>query len=264
MHNIHFRRIWAVTLRHIYLWRRSLARLTDTFYGPLISLFIWGYVSIYFTNKTNTPNLIVIFLGGLIFWIVVQRSQQEISVNLLEDAWNKNLINVFASPITVWEYLLGLLLTAFIKVVLGFMLTSVVAFFLFQFNILRFGIYLPLIVVNLLLTGWWMGFLTCGLIMRFGHAMESLSWTIIFLLQPFVGVFYPLSVLPTWMQMVARFMPPSYIFEGLRTLVFTGYFDWGMWSISFGLNILFIILSLFFYKKMFDVARDKGYLVKSF
>jgi ABC-2 type transport system permease protein len=261
---MHFRRVWAVTLRHLYLWRHSLGRLTDTFYGPLISLFIWGYVSVYFTNKTNTPNLIEIFLGGLIFWIIIQRSQQEISVNLLEDGWNKNLINIFASPISIGEYLVGLLLTSLIKVILGFVVISALALALFQFNILRFGIFLPLIIVNLLLTGWWMGFLTCGLVMRFGHEMEALSWTIIFLLQPFVGVFYPLSVLPQWMQTVARLMPPSYIFEGLRALVFTGYFDWRLWGISLGLNAVFIILTLFFYKRMFDVAREKGYLVKPF
>ncbi len=164
----------------------------------------------------------------------------------------------------MWEYLLGLLLTSLIKVAIGFIAISALAVLLFQFTILRFGVYLPFIIVNLLCTGWWMGFLTCGLVLRFGHEIEALSWTIIFLLQPFIGVFYPLSVLPHWMQTVAWMLPPSYIFEGLRTLVFAGYFDWRMWGISFGLNMLLIVLTLIFYKKMFDKARDKGYLVRLF
>lgn len=257
-------RIGAIVIRHIYLWRRSLNRLTDSFYWPVISLFVWGYVSIYFVSKTNTPNLIVIFLGGTIFWMIIQRSQQEMSSGLLEDGWNRNLINIFASPISLWEFLFSLILTSFIKIVAGFTITGIVAYMLFHFNILRIGVYLPFFILNLLLTGWWMGFFTNGLIIRFGYELEALAWTMIFLIQPFLGVFYPISILPKWMRTIASVIPPSYTFEGLRRLTFNGYFDWKLFFISLGLNIVFIILTLLFYKKMFEEARDKGFLTKLF
>jgi ABC-2 type transport system permease protein len=264
MLNSHISRIGAIVVRHLYLWRHSLNRLLDSFFFPLISLFIWGYVSIYITGKTNTPNLTIVYLGGFLFWMVIQRTQQDISNALLEDGWNRNLINIFASPINSWELLIGLMVTAFIKLCFGFCIVSLVAFLLFHFNILMFGLYLPLFVINVLLSGWWMGLFANGLIIRFGYEMEALSWTVIFILQPFVGVFYPLSILPGWMQNIAHILPPSYMFEGLRKFVFTGLFDWKMFGMSLALNIVYIIIMLIFYKKMFDAARVKGYLVKLF
>ncbi|KKR31082.1 MAG: ABC-2 type transporter [Candidatus Gottesmanbacteria bacterium GW2011_GWA2_41_12] len=264
MINTRIIRIGGMVFRHIYLWRKSLSRFTDTFYWPVLSLLIWGYVSIYFINKGSPPNLIASLLGGLIFWTLIQRSQQDMSIGMLEDGWNRNLINIFATPITIWEYLIGLMVVAFIKMMAGFIVVGIVAFFLFHFNIYSFGIYLPLFILNLLLCGWWAGIVTNGLIIRYGYEMEALAWTIIFLLQPFSGVFYPISILPGWMQIIARLTPPSYIFEGLRALVFDGYFDWMLFGQSLGLNIIFIILTLLFYKRMFDSARDKGYLTKLF
>lgn len=264
MFNLNYGRIWGVVIRHIYLWRRSIARFTDTFYWPVVSLFIWGYVSVFVINKTNTPNLIVIFLGGLVFWTVIQRSQQEMSTGLLEDGWNRNLINVFASPLTVWEFLIGLILTSFIKMVAALTVMALFGYLLFHFNLLSIGIYLPFFIFNLLLAGWWMGFLTNGLIVRFGYEVEALGWTLIFIIQPFIGVFYPISILPHWMQNIAYLIPPTYTFEGLRKLVNVGVFDWSLFLINLGMNVVFIVITLVFYKRMFETAREKGYLTKLF
>ncbi len=257
-------RVWGIVIRHIYLWRRSVARLTDTFYWPVISLFIWGYVSIYIVKNAHIPNLIVVFVGGLIFWTVIQRSQQEMSTGLLEDGWSRNLINVFASPLTSWEFLLGLIVTSFIKMLTALIIMGITGYLLFHFNILSFGIFLPFFVLNLLFASWWMGLLTNGLIVRFGYDMEALAWTLVFIIQPFIGVFYPISTLPKWMQPIAYVIPPTYTFEGLRKLVFNGYFDWRLFFLNLALNIVFIFVTLVFYKRMFDTARDKGYLTKLF
>src|SRR3989304_421487 len=42
------------------------------------------------------------------------------------------------------------------------------------------------------------------------------------LISPFAGVFYPISTLPQWMQVISHLLPPSYIFESIRAIVSGG------------------------------------------
>lgn len=257
-------RIYAIILRQLYVFVANLGRSSDAFFWPVINLFLWGYVSIYFGQKGGGVNLLASLLTGYLLWMFLQRSQEDLSVGLLEDLWSRNFINIFATPITIWEYLLGLIATGFIKLFISFFMVSILAFLLFAFNIFSLGIYLVPLIFSLLITGWWMGIFINGLIIRFGFEVEALSWTIIFILMPFSGVYYPVDVLPQWMQSISYVLPSSYVFSGMRKLIMDGIFDWHFFFLSLGLNIIFMVLSLLFYKKMFDVAKEKGYLVKLF
>lgn len=257
-------RIYAIMLRHLKALLVSWSRLSETFYWPMLNILIWGYVSKYLASQGSSPSLLIIFLAGFIFWNIMHRSQEEMSVGFMDDLWSRNFANIFASPVSTWEYLIALMLTGIIKLVLSTTLIWFVAAFVFHFNLLSIGFYLFPFIFNLLLTGWWVGFIINGLVFRFGYDVEALSWTIIFILQPFSGVYYPLSVMPDWMQFISRFIPSSYIFEGLRMLIYEGRVESILLMMSFALNIVYIIFSLFFYKKMFDAAREKGYLTKLF
>jgi len=238
--------------------------MSDTLYWPVLNILIWGYVSIFLAKQGNSPNLLVIFIGGYIFWNIMHRSQEEMSVGFMDDLWSRNFINIFASPLSPWEYLTALILAGIIKLTMSTILIWFVASVVFRFELFSIGIYLFPFIFNLLLTGWWVGFIVNGLVFRFGYDVEALSWTIIFILQPFSGVYYPLSVMPEWMQSVSKFIPSSYIFEGFRTLIFQGKIEHRLLIIGCLLNVFYIILSLIFYKMMFESARQKGYLTKLF
>lgn len=257
-------RIYAIILRHMRVWIVNWSRLSDTLYWPVLNLLIWGYVSIFLAKQGNSPNLLVIFLSGFIFWNIMHRSQEEMSVGLMDDLWSRNFANIFASPISVWEYLIALILMGMLKILISTFLIWLLALAVFHFNFLSIGLYILPFVFNLLLTGLWAGFIINGLVFRFGYDVEALSWTIIFILQPFSGVYYPLTVMPVWMQTVSKFIPSSYIFEGLRMLVFQGKVENGILITSFFLNAVYLTFSLLFYKKMFESAREKGYLTKLF
>ncbi|MBI4067114.1 ABC transporter permease [Candidatus Gottesmanbacteria bacterium] len=256
-------RLYAIILRQLYVFVASLGRSSDTLFWPVVNLFLWGYLSIYFSQKGGI-NLLASLLTGYLLWMFLQRSQEDLSVGLLEDLWSRNFINIFATPITIWEYLLGLITTGCLKLLGSFFLVVILTYLLFAFNIFSLGIYLVPFIFNLLLTGWWTGIMINGLIIRFGFEVEALSWTMIFLLMPFSGVFYPVDVLPTWMQTISYILPSSYVFSGMRKLIQDGIFDWNLFVVSLILNIFFMLLSLLFYKKMFDIAKEKGYLVKNY
>ena len=59
-----------------------------------------------------------------------------------------------------------------------------------------------------------MGVLTTSLIMQFGQDEMSLKSLLVCLFQPISCVFYPLDVLPYWLQMVASMNPAAHILKG--------------------------------------------------
>lgn len=257
-------RILAIIIRHLYIWPRSLERLTGTFGWPLLDLVIWGLMSSYL-NKSLILNvsLVTIFLGGLIFWTFTWRTQNDVSVNFLDEAWNKNLINLFASPLTAGEFLVAMIGLSIVKLTFTAISLFIGAFILYHFNFIgTFGLYTPLLMINLLLFGWSYGFLVNGLILRFGYSVQELAWVFIGLIQPFSCVFYPLSALPDWAQKIALILPTTYVFEEMRRILFTGQINWINLLISFSLNLVYLILGLIFFRLMYEKAREYGRLVK--
>src|SRR3989338_1035173 len=112
-------RVMAFTTRHLYLYKRSLPRLMEIFYWPFLDLVLWGFVTIYLVQfKGQLPNFVAFFLGALILWDILFRSQQGISVSFLEDMWARNILNIFVTPISPLEYVLSLLFLSVIKLIL--------------------------------------------------------------------------------------------------------------------------------------------------
>src|SRR5437868_3709775 len=113
-------RVFAILLRHIYLFRHSLDRLSDAFYWPTIDLLIWGLTSTYLRSYSpQNSQIILIIITGLLFWLIVWRAQYEITVNILEELWNKNLVNLFVSPLRLSELIVSFILIGILKGVLS-------------------------------------------------------------------------------------------------------------------------------------------------
>lgn len=256
-------RIYSVLLKTFYITRKSPDRLADLFYWSVIDLLIWGLTSTYFTQFAPHSKIIEVVLSGFIFWIVVWRGQQEVSINLLEDLWNKNLVNLFVSPFTFSEWIVSFLIVSIIKTSMSFLLASVVAAFVYKVNIFSYGIYILPFIFVLLISAWGLGFFIAGLILRFGTKVQNLAWSFVAIVAPFSAIYYPLSILPKWAQYIAHILPTSYIFQGIHTLVQTGKFDIYPLLISFGIAVLYIVGALWFLRSSFQAVLQKG-LIKVF
>jgi len=259
-------RIYAIFLRHLYLYRRSIIRIMEIFYWPLLDLLIWGFVSIYisrFASGDKGIDFIAVFLGALILWDILFRSQQGISVSFLEEVWSRNFINLFISPLTLWEYLAALMLVSLFKVTVVLVVSSVLAYIIYSFNLFIIGISLLPFVINLLILGWSVGIVTTALILRFGQQAEVLAWGIAFLFQPVSAVFYPVSVLPDWLKVIASFIPSSYVFEGMRAVILSQKFDVQSLSMAFVLNAVYLLFSFIFFFRIFRTVRERGLLSKT-
>lgn len=252
-------RILAMVIRQLYNWRHSLDRISDTFYWPALDLIIWGLTSLYLRNHlTSIPFIVAALLSGLIFWLIIWRSQYEITVNLLTEIWDKNLINIFGSPLTVGEWILSAMILGLIKLFFSLFFMIGFAFFLYAMNLFSFGFILIPFVISLLITGWIAGFFVASFIIYFGAKIQTFAWVGVSILMPFSAVFYPVSTLPSWAQSIAKFIPSSYVFEGMRGVLFTGNVSYDKLFISFGLNILYLTLAIWFFVFMFNRSRKLG------
>lgn len=253
----------AFTTRYLYLYKRSLPRLMEIFYWPMLDLVVWGFVTVYLARYRGAlPEFVTFFIGALILWDLLFRSQQGITISFLEDMWSRNLLNLFVSPMSAAEYIVSLLLISAFKLVLTTTVMVTLAWFLYSFDIFTLGLPLVPLAVNLIVMGWSVGIITTAIIMRFGHEAEVLAWGIAFLFQPVSAVFYPVEVLPWWLQYVAWGIPSAHIFEGMRQVISGGGFPSVHLAWSVGLNAAYILAALGFFSWNFSVVKRKGLLAK--
>ena len=256
-------RIIALISRHLYLYRRSLPRLMEIFYWPFLDLVVWGFISIYLMRfQGQLPGVVTFLLGALILWDVLFRAQQGITISFLEEIWSRNLMNLFASPLKVSEFLAATMAMSVMKVMAVSIVMTVAALVFYSYNVFIIGVSLIPFVLNLIITGWTIGVLTTSLIMRFGQEAEVLAWGMVFLFQPISCVFYPIEVLPSWLRPVAQANPAAHIFEGMRGVLTNGTLPLSHLAWATGLNLIYLTLMIAWFYHTFAVCKERGSLVR--
>ena|SRR3989304_2073803 len=256
---INLKIVFAIMVSYFYYWKHSLDRIGDSFYWPVVNLLLWGLTSVYIKQASkDIPQIILIVLSGVVFWLIIWRASHEITINLLEEFWNRNLINLFASPVRISEWIIANILLSIFKTFLTITFAGVLAYLLYAFNIFSYGFLLIPFIASLFITGWFIGFFIAGIIIRLGPNYQTFAWVGPMLISPFAALYYPVSTLPDWAQIIAKFIPASYVFEGMREILFTGSVSYDKLLISFVLNIIYFILSLWFFVFMFNQSRKLG------
>lgn len=256
-------RINALLIRNLYLYQRSLPRIMDVVYWPLLDILLWGFLSSYL-QKLNIAglNAVTLLLGAVILWDLLNQSQKAVSIAFLEDVWERNLLNIFVTPLTLPEFLASTLLLGIVRIALVGVIMGIMAFIFYHLNILLFGFALIPFILTLLVFGWVLGLFTTGLILRYGTSAQILAFGFIMIIQPFSAVFYPVSALPQQVQFLALALPSTYVFEGMRTLLAHGAFDWSLFFWSLALNAVYTICGVWFFYATFKSAKSRGALMK--
>ncbi len=258
---MNFNRVFAIVLRHIFLTMRSLERFFDVIISPVLVLILWGFLSKYVQN-IQSSQLASFLLGGMILWVIFEKVSTDIGVNFMFEVWDRNIINLLASPITFLEFLTGLLTISFIKIIIALISMWLMAGIFYDFQITTLGFGLALLWINLFIFAVAFGILNVSLILRYGHSIGALTWILPFFVQPFAAVFYPISILPPLFQKIAYFIPISHVFEGMRYTLKTGQFDYNSFWAALLLNLIYMGASLFFFTLIFKQALKSGRLVK--
>ena len=256
-------RILALVSRNVMLYKHSPQRIIEILYWPVLDLLLWGFITLYLENfESALPKFVTFFLGALILWDILFRAQLGVCITFLEEIWSRNLLNLFVSPLRPIEYLTSTLLISLIKVILASITTVLLALILYDFNLFVIGLSLIPFILNLIFMGWTIGIFTIAVILRYGQQAEVLAWGLVFLVQPFSAVFYPVSVLPSFLQSVAKYIPAAHVFEGMRSVITNGGFPVSALLWALVLNILYFLLVVRFFYWMFDLVQRRGLLVR--
>jgi ABC-2 type transport system permease protein len=256
-------RISAMVLRYTYLVRRSWPRILELVYWPTVQLILWGFITEFFlTNSTWLVQASGVLLAAVMLWDVMFRGHLGVSLAFFEEMYSRNLGHLFASPLRAGELVTSLLVISTIRTLIGVGGAALLAIPLFGFSIFGLGVPLVAFFANLLVMGWSIGLVVSGLVLRYGLGAESLAWVAIFAIAPVSGIYYPVSVLPDWLQPVAWVLPSSHVFEGMRAVMFeqTVRLDL-MWQ-AVALNAVFLLLACGVFLHAFHSARERGLLMR--
>ncbi len=250
--------------RYAYLYVRSPIRLLELIYWPTFNMLIWGFMQDYLRTVTNPAILGIGYLvAAVLLWDVLFRSQLGLTLGFIEELWARNLGHLAVSPLRPLELIGALIASSLLRTLVGVGSAGFFATLFFGFDALHLGVGLALFFLNLVIMGWAIGLVVCGVLLRYGLAAESLAWGALFILQPLCGVFYPVSILPGWLQPIAWALPATHVFEGMRAVVQDGHLDTGLLAQAFLLNIPYALAGLTVFLGVYAVARRRGLLMNT-
>ena len=256
-------RISAVTLRLFYLMRGSPARILPLFIWVAIDILLWGFITKFLnTISSSNLNFVPMLLGAVLLWDFFTRVMHGVATSFFEDVWSRNFLNVFASPLRISEYLSGLVLTSLLTSIVGLLVMLVLAVGVFGLSFAKYGVLLLPFFLILILFGVALGIVGTALVLRMGPAAEWFVWPIPALLSPFAGVFYPLSTLPSWMQLISALLPPAYVFEAMRSILAGQGFAPSNLLIATVLAVAELTLAAWFFVRVFRYSVRTGLLAR--
>jgi ABC-2 type transport system permease protein len=257
-------RIGAMVLRYVYLLRSSWSRLLELIYWPAMQLFVWGFLQFYVSQNSGFfARASGVFIAAVLMWDVLFRGQLGFSVSFLEEMWSRNLSNLLISPLRPIEFICALMIMSLIRLAIGMVPVTLLAIAFFGFNLYGLGIALAAFFANLILTSWAVGMFVAGVLLRNGMGAESLAWTLMFLIMPLTCVYYPVNVLPDWLQVIAWALPPTYVFEGMRALIMEQVFRADLMAEALVLNTVYFAAAVLAFFALLDSARRAGSLLQT-
>jgi ABC-2 type transport system permease protein len=255
-------RINAMVLRYWYLLLSSWPRLLELIYWPVLQIITWGFLQSYIAqNDGFFARAGGTLIGAVILWDILFRGQLGFSISFLEEMWSRNLGNLMMSPLKPIEFLLALMVMSLIRLAIGAIPMTLLAWIFFGFNFYSIGLPLIAFFCNLIFTSWSIGIFVSGLVLRNGLGAESIVWTLMFVMLPLACIYYPVSVLPGWLQYVAWALPPTYVFEGMRALLIDHTFRADLMLDSLALNAVLFVASFVIFLALLRSAKRHGSLL---
>ncbi len=256
-------RILALLTRYLYLMRSSTMRIIELVYWPTMQLILWGFISKHFlTHSSWLAQAAGVLIAAVLLWDILYRSNLGFSIAFMEEMWSRNLAQLYVSPLRPYEMIAALTAISLVRTLLGVLPATMIAIPLYQFSIFELGLPLVAFFANLMITGWVLGLFVTALLLRVGLGAESVCWLVIFMIAPICAVYYPVSTLPAWLQYAAWALPPAYIFEGMRAILFENTVRVDLMLAALALNLFYFAIGGFCFLYSFFVAQRRGTLLQ--
>ena len=257
-----FNQIYALSLRHVYLISSSLPRIIDLIYWPTVQIFLWGFISKFFTlNSDYYSNTVGVILTAAILYDFLFRASISYNIMFLEEIWSRNFTNLFIAPIKISEIITSLTVTAIFRTLIGLIPASILAIPLFGVSIFELGIPLFFLMISLYIFGVTLGLLVTSGLLRFGPSFENIAWASLFFLAPLGCIYYPITILPETLQIIAKALPLVHIFEEMRNILLTNSVN--MYEIvkSVCISLIYFVIGVIVFYMSYFGAKKNGTLI---
>ena len=259
---MNWHKIYGLSLRHIYLIRSSFPRILDLIYWPSIQVFLWGFISEFFTASSSYYNNTVgVILTAAILYDFLFRSSISYNMMFLEEIWSRNFTNLFIAPIKISEIIAALTMTAIFRTLIGLVPAVLLAIPLFGVSIFKLGVPLIFLLISLYIFGISLGLLVTAGLLRFGPSFENIAWASLFFLAPLGCIYYPIEILPNSLQMIAKGLPLVHIFEEMRNILINETVNVIEIIKSIFISIIYFILGVTIFYISYYGAKKKGTLI---
>ncbi len=259
---MNFNKVYALGLRHMYLISNSLPRIIDLIYWPTVQIFLWGFISKFFTlNSEYYSNTVGIILTAAILYDFLFRISISFNMMFLEEIWSRNFTNLFIAPIKISEIVASLTFTAILRALIGMIPAAIIAIPLFGVSVFKLGMPLLFLLLALYLFGITLGLLVTSGLLRFGPSFENIAWASLFFLAPLGCIYYPIEILPNSLQIIAKGLPLVHIFEEMRSILISGNVNYFDIIKSISISIVYFILGVIIFYVSFLGAKVRGTLI---
>ncbi|RPG95960.1 MAG: ABC transporter permease [Candidatus Pelagibacter sp. TMED286] len=255
-------KIYALSLRHVYLIKGSFPRILDLIYWPTIQIFLWGFISKFFTlNSTYYENTVGVILSAAILYDFLFRSSISYNMMFLEEIWSRNFTNLFIAPIKIGEIIAALTFTAIFRTLIGLVPAACLAIPLFGVSIFKIGIPLIFLLTSLYIFGVTLGLLVTSGLIRFGPSFENIAWASLFFLAPLGCIYYPIEILPEWLQMIAKLLPLVHLFEEMRSILIDNLVNYSAVIKACLISLVYFFLGIIVFYLSYYGAKERGTLI---
>jgi ABC-2 type transport system permease protein len=255
-------KIYALCLRHIYLIKNSFPRILDLIYWPTVQIFLWGFISKFFTaSSAYYNNTVGVILTAAILYDFLFRSSISYNMMFLEEIWSRNFTNLFIAPIKISEIIAALTLTAIFRTLIGLVPAALIAMPLFGVSIFKLGQPLLFLLLSLYIFGITLGLLVTSGLIRFGPSFENIAWASLFFLAPLGCIYYPIEILPDWLQIISKLLPLVHIFEEMRNILINNTVNYFEITKAIFISSLYFLLGVIVFYLSYLGAKVRGTLI---
>ena len=255
-------KVFALSLRHIYLIKGSFPRILDLIYWPTIQIFLWGFISKFFTlNSSFYENTVGVILSAAILYDFLFRSSISYNMMFLEEIWSRNFTNLFIAPIKLSEIITALTFTAIFRTLIGLIPAALLAIPFFGVSILKIGMPLIFLLITLYVFGVTLGLLVTSGLIRFGPSFENIAWASLFFLAPLGCIYYPIEILPHWLQILAKLLPLVHIFEEMRSILIYDIINYFQIFKAILISVIYFLMGIIVFYLSYEGAKNRGTLI---
>lgn len=254
-----FSALFAITLRHLRLLWRDTNMALATFYWPLLDVLIWGFLGSYMQNmQVGVANYQVIALLGILLWQTTSRGAIVIAMSFVEELWSYNLLNLISLPLSLFEWMGGIVLYNIFTTCLTFTYCTGLIYLLYGLSPLMLLSKFILFAPSLFISGLAIGFLCLAIIAYCGKRAQELCFVFSWFFSPFSTAFYPREVLPLWAQHISDILPMSHVFTGMRVAMIHNGDPTAYLIKGYLMSVAYLLAAILIFICAFNKSKNRG------